>query len=186
MNSIFPKIISILIIVFIFPILFFLCLLIYLDDGRPILFLQNRTGKNNKIFKIYKFRTMLKNMPDIPTHLTNRNARIFTKIGPFLRKNSLDELPQIFNILKGDMNFIGPRPALYNQLDLINLRTKNNIDKLTPGITGWAQVNGRDNLSIIEKVKMDEFYLKNKSTLLDIRILFLTILKVIRSEDISS
>ena len=127
---------------------------------------------------------MKKEMPDIPTHLVKIDSSLYTTIGPFLRQYSIDELPQIINIIKGDMNFIGPRPALYNQDDLIELRTKAGVHNLLPGVTGWAQVNGRDELSIPDKVKMDEYYFKNQSVLLDIRILFLTILKVIKSEGV--
>ena len=128
---------------------------------------------------------MKKDTPDIPTHLVEDPSSLFTKSGPFLRKFSLDELPQLFNILKGQMTFIGPRPALYNQEDLKDLRTECGVHTLTPGVTGWAQVNGRDELSIPNKVKMDVYYLKNKSVWLDIKILFLTLLKVIRLQGVS-
>ena len=127
---------------------------------------------------------MKKDTPDIPTHLVDDPSSLFTKSGPFLRKFSFDELPQLFNILKGDMCFIGPRPALYNQDDLIALRTKTGVQTLMPGVTGWAQVNGRDELSIPEKVKMDEYYLKNQSILLDMKIIWLTVLKVFRAEGV--
>lgn len=129
---------------------------------------------------------MKENTPDIPTHLIEDRESLFISIGPFLRKHSIDELPQLINIIKGDMNFIGPRPALYNQDDLIELRTKAGVHNLLPGVTGWAQVNGRDELSIPDKVKMDEYYLKNQSFILDLRILFLTILKVFKSEGVST
>jgi len=127
---------------------------------------------------------MKKDTPDIPTHLVDDPSSLFTKSGPFLRKFSFDELPQLFNILKGDMTFIGPRPALYNQDDLIELRTQAGVDRLIPGVTGWAQVNGRDELSIPDKVKMDEYYLKNKSLWLDIKILFMTVFKVFKTEGV--
>ena len=127
---------------------------------------------------------MKKDTPDIPTHLVDDPSSLFTKSGPFLRKFSFDELPQLFNILKGDMCFIGPRPALYNQDDLIELRTQAGVDRLIPGVTGWAQVNGRDELSIPDKVKMDEYYLKNKSLWLDIKILFMTVFKVFKTEGV--
>ena len=129
---------------------------------------------------------MKKDTPDIPTHLVDDPSSLFTKSGPFLRKFSFDELPQLFNILKGDMTFIGPRPALYNQDDLIELRTQAGVDRLIPGVTGWAQVNGRDELSIPDKVKMDEYYLKNKSLWLDIKILFMTVFKVFKTEGVSN
>ena len=141
-------------------------------------------GQNNAHFWIYKFRTMKKNTPDIPTHLVKNGKSLYTAIGPFLRKYSIDELPQLINIVKGDMTFIGPRPALYNQDDLIELRTQAGVDRLIPGVTGWAQVNGRDELSIPDKVKMDEYYLKNKSLWLDIKILFMTVFKVFKTEGV--
>ncbi len=158
---------------------------IAIDDGLPILFKQRRIGKNNNHFWIYKFRTMKKDTPNIATHLLHNEGSFYTTIGPFLRKLSLDELPQLINILKGDMKFIGPRPALYNQDDLVLLRTKTGIHNLMPGVTGWAQVNGRDELSIPDKVKMDEFYLKNESLWLDVKILLMTISKVFKMEGVS-
>ena len=127
---------------------------------------------------------MKKNTPDIPTHLANYGQSIFTSIGPFLRKYSLDELTQLINIVKGDMNFIGPLPALHNQHDLIKLRSHTGVNKLVPGLTGWAQVNGRDVLSIPKKVKMDEFYLKNQSLFLDLKILIMTLKKVFKAENV--
>tara|TARA_B100001250_G_scaffold386960_1_gene383932 strand:- start:417 stop:962 length:546 start_codon:yes stop_codon:yes gene_type:complete len=178
------KLISFILLLIFSPILLILSIIILLDDGFPILFKQKRIGKNNVHFWIYKFRTMKKETPDIPTHLINKSQDHYTWVGPFLRKYSLDELPQLFNILSGDMIFIGPRPALHNQHDLKKLRTKKDIHKLTPGITGWAQVNGRDSLTIKEKVRMDFYYFKNQSFLLDIKIIFLSILKVIKSEGI--
>ena len=127
---------------------------------------------------------MKKDTPDIPTHLVNDSDSLYTAIGPFLRKYSIDELPQLINIVKGDMIFIGPRPALYNQDDLNNLRTEAGVQVLTPGVTGWAQVNGRDELSIPDKVKMDIYYLENQSLWLDIKILFMTIFKVFKTEGV--
>ena len=127
---------------------------------------------------------MKKDTPDIATHLVNDSDSLYTAIGPFLRKFSFDELPQLINILKGDMIFIGPRPALYNQDDLVELRTQVGVHRLVPGVTGWAQVNGRDELSIPDKVKMDEYYLNNQSVLLDLKIIWLTVLKVFRAEGI--
>jgi len=127
---------------------------------------------------------MKKDTPDIPTHLVNDSDSLYTAIGPFLRKYSIDELPQLINIVKGDMIFIGPRPALYNQDDLIELRTQTGVHTLMPGVSGWAQVNGRDELSIQEKVKMDVYYLKNKSLWLDIKILFMTVFKVFKTEGV--
>lgn len=180
------KILSFIIIILISPILIFLSILVVLSDGFPILFTQKRIGKQNNIFPIYKFRTMKVGTPDVATHLMEEDVSIYTSLGPFFRKYSLDELPQLFNMLKGDMAFIGPRPALYNQKDLIRLRTKVGVDKLMPGVTGWAQINGRDELSIEEKVEMDLFYLKNESMLLDIKILFLTFVKVFKAEGVEN
>ena len=167
------------------PLFIIVVLIIILDDGFPILFRQKRVGQNNAHFWIYKFRTMKKDVPDIATHLVKDGTSLYTSIGPFLRKFSFDELPQLINILKGDMIFIGPRPALYNQDDLIELRAQVGVHRLVPGVTGWAQVNGRDELSIPDKVKMDEYYLKNKSLWLNIKILFKTLIKVLKSEGVS-
>ena len=128
---------------------------------------------------------MKKDTPNIPTHLVNESQNINTFIGPILRKSSIDELPQLINILKGEMGFIGPRPALYNQDDLKNLRTERGIHKLKPGLTGWAQINGRDDLSIPEKVELDKYYLKNKSFGLNIKILFMTVAKVLSLKGVS-
>lgn len=167
------------------PLFLLLGFIIVLDDGYPFLFTQNRIGINQSRFKIYKFRTMKKDMGDIPTHLVSDRSSYIIRSGYFMRKFSLDELPQLFNIIFGDMTLIGPRPALYNQDDLINLREELNINSLKPGITGWAQVNGRDELSIKEKVELDCYYLKNKSFLLDIKIVLMTVKKVLFAKNIS-
>ena len=160
-------------------------LIIIIDDGFPALYKQKRIGVNNSRFRVYKFRSMKKNIPDIPTHLVENPGSLYTNTGPLLRKFSIDELPQLINIIKGEMVFVGPRPALHNQNDLADLRTKAGVHKLMPGVTGWAQVNGRDELSIPDKVKMDTYYLENKSIMLDIKILFMTILKVIKLQGVS-
>jgi O-antigen biosynthesis protein WbqP len=180
------KIFSLILLICLSPILLIVAIAIMIDDGFPILFRQKRVGQNNAHFWIYKFRTMKKDVPNIATHLVKDGTSLYTSIGPFLRKFSFDELPQLFNILKGDMIFIGPRPALYNQDDLIELRTQAGVHTLMPGVTGWAQVNGRDELSIPDKVKMDEYYLKNKSLLLNIKILFMTVFKVFKTEGVSN
>ena len=180
------KIVSILLLICLSPIFVIVALAIIIDDGFPILFRQKRVGQNNTHFWIYKFRTMKKDAPDIATHLVKDGNSMYTSIGPYLRKFSFDELPQLFNILMGDMIFIGPRPALYNQDDLIELRTQAGVHSLMPGVTGWAQVNGRDQLSIPDKVKMDEYYLKNKSLSLNIKILFMTVIKVFKTEGVSN
>ena len=168
------RIFSLLILIMLLPLFLLIGLIIIVDDGFPILFKQKRVGQKNSHFLIYKFRTMKKGTPDIPTHLLN-NQNLYTISGPFLRKFSFDELPQLVNIIKGEIKFIGPRPALYNQDDLIKLRSEKGIHNIKPGITGWSQVNGRDNLSIIEKVKLDEYYYNNKSVFLDLKIIIKTI-----------
>ena len=160
-------------------------LIIYIDDGFPALYRQRRFGINNLKFEVFKFRTMKKGIPEIPTHLVKDPQQLYTRSGPFLRKLSIDELPQLINIIKGDMIFIGPRPALHNQSDLVALRTKVGVHELMPGVTGWAQVNGRDELSIAVKVQFDEYYLKNQSLWLNIKILFKTVIKVFKMEGVS-
>ena len=167
------------------PFLIIVALIIILDDGFPFLFKQERIGKNNTSFLLYKFRSMKKGVPDIATHLVESPESLYTKSGLILRKLSIDELPQLINIVFGEMIFIGPRPALYNQTDLIMLRTKVGVHRLIPGITGWAQVNGRDELSIAQKVKYDEFYLHNKSCYLDTKIFLMTAYKVIKMLGVS-
>ncbi len=177
--------ISLFMMIILMPIFLVISLIIVIDDGFPIFFMQKRIGKNKKLFDIIKFRTMKNNTKDIPTHLVKNYDNKILRSGIFLRKYSLDELPQIINVIFGDINFIGPRPALFNQQDLIELREKYNIHSIKPGITGWAQVNGRDSLSIKEKVKYDDYYIKNKSFILDIKILYKTIFKVFFAKDIS-
>lgn len=165
--------------------MFFIVLLVKFSSRGPALYWSDRVGVNNVIFKMPKFRTMRIDTPAVATHLLQNSSFYVTPVGSILRKFSLDELPQLFSIISGDMTFVGPRPALFNQKDLIELRTKKNIHKLTPGVTGWAQVNGRDNLPIPVKVEFDEYYLKNRSFLLDMKILFITIIKAIRSEGVN-
>jgi len=151
----------------------------------PALYWSARVGRQNRIFKMPKFRTMRIDTPAVATHLLANPERWLTPFGSFLRKTSLDELPQLWSILKGDMSFVGPRPALFNQDDLVVLRTERGIHLLTPGLTGWAQVNGRDELTIAEKVEFDADYLARKSFLFDIRILWLTIVRVISRDAVS-
>ena len=168
------------------PILVLITLLIKLDSKGPVLFKQKRIGKNNVEFEIYKFRSMGIEAPrDLPTHVFSNAESYITGVGMFLRKSSLDELPQLLNILKGQMSFIGPRPALWNQYDLIEARKPMGVDKIKPGITGWAQVNGRDELPISEKSRLDGVYVENISLFLDIKILFLTIIHVSTRKGIS-
>jgi O-antigen biosynthesis protein WbqP len=146
---------------------------------------SNRVGKNNKIFKMLKFRSMVIDTPALASHLLDNPDAYLSTIGGFLRRSSLDELPQLISVLKGDMSFVGPRPALFNQDDLVALRAEKGIDKLLPGITGWAQVNGRDELSIINKVALDAEYLKRQSFWFDMKILWMTVLKVIKHDGVS-
>ena len=157
----------------------------YFSSGRPVLYWSNRIGKERLIFSMPKFRTMRTNTPEIATHMLDDPDVFLTPIGRLLRKTSLDELPQIWSIIIGDMNFVGPRPALFNQNDLIDLRIKEGVDKLLPGITGWAQVNGRDELSISDKVALDVEYMNRKSFCFDLKIIWMTFLKVINSQGIT-
>lgn len=160
-------------------------LAVRLTSKGPALYWSDRVGRDNHIFRMPKFRSMRVGTPAVATHLLqNPNAHL-TPIGSFLRKSSLDELPQLWSILKGDMSFVGPRPALYNQDDLIALRTQSDVHHLLPGLTGWAQVNGRDELPIPEKVKLDVEYLQKQSLWFDIRILWLTFVKVVRRDGVT-
>ena len=158
---------------------------IRLTSKGSALYWSDRVGKNNNIFKMPKFRSMLIDTPAVATHLLDNPDAYLSPIGGFLRSTSLDEFPQLFSVLKGDMSFVGPRPALFNQNDLITLRTEKGVDKLLPGITGWAQVNGRDELSIPDKVALDVEYLKRKSFWFDIKILWMTFLKVVKRDGVS-
>ncbi len=167
------------------PIFIVLMILIKLDSKGPILFKQNRIGRHKKHFKIYKFRTMRIDTPkDIPTHMLDNPDQWITKMGKFLRKTSLDELPQIINILKGDMSIVGPRPALWNQDDLVVERDKYDVHKLYPGLTGYAQINGRDELPIPDKAALDGYYVQHIGLWLDIKIFFGTIIKIFKSEGV--
>lgn len=167
------------------PFLLFIALLIKLTSKGPVLHWSNRIGVDNTVFSMPKFRTMRTDAPAVATHLLTEPGRYLTPIGGFLRKFSLDELPQLVAILKGDITFVGPRPALYNQYDLIELRTKHGVHKLVPGLTGWAQVNGRDTLTIERKVEFDRHYLQHRSLFLDLRIVLLTFVKVVRGEGVT-
>ena len=166
------------------PLFLSVVLAVRLTSVGPVLFRTQRVGKGNKLFTMYKFRTMRIDTPQVATHLLKEPDQFLTPIGKLLRRTSLDELPQFINVLSGDMALVGPRPALFNQDDLIALRTARGVHEMTPGITGWAQVNGRDELPIPEKVKLDEWYLKNRSFWLDFKIVGMTIFKVIRKEGV--
>ena len=162
-----------------------IAVLVRVTSSGSVIYWSTRMGRNNKTFKMPKFRTMRLNTPDIATHLIENADQFVTPIGRILRKTSLDELPQLWSILKGDMAFVGPRPALYNQDDLIFLRTQKGIHRLTPGVTGWAQIHGRDDLPIPEKVEMDFYYIRNRSTALDLNIIWRTFFTVFKSKGIS-
>lgn len=166
-------------------LLVIIAIAIVVEDKGNILFKQKRIGKNKKEFYIYKFRTMKVSTPkDVPTHLLDNPESYITKIGGFLRKTSLDELPQLFNILKGDMSIVGPRPALWNQFDLIALRDENGSNSVRPGLTGWAQVNGRDELPIDVKAGFDGEYIKKMSIIFDIKIILMTVVSVFTSKGV--
>ena len=171
-------------VVLVFPVVV-VAILVRLTSKGPVLYWSDRVGKENTIFRMPKFRSMLVGTPAVATHLLSDPKACLTPIGSFLRKSSLDELPQLWSIFVGDMSFVGPRPALFNQEDLIALRTACGVNKLTPGLTGWAQVNGRDELPIPEKVKLDAEYLQRRSFRFDIRILWLTFVKVLRRDGVS-
>jgi O-antigen biosynthesis protein WbqP len=179
------KILAFFILIGLSPVFLIVMLFILMDDGFPIFFTQKRVGINYTLFTLYKFRTMKKNTPNVATHLLENPAQYVLKVGSVLRKLSLDELPNLINIVKGDMVFVGPRPALYNQDDLMALRVKVGVDKLIPGITGWAQVNGRDEISIQEKVKLEKEYLESKSFCFDLKIIVLTITSVLGSKGVT-
>jgi O-antigen biosynthesis protein WbqP len=178
--------ISALILIIIFaPIFLIVSIAIILEDGLPVSFTQKRVGINYSFFKIYKFRSMKKNTPNVATHLLFNPDQYLLKIGKFIRKTSLDELPNLINIIKGEMVFVGPRPALYNQDDLMQFRVATGVSKLKPGITGWAQINGRDEISIADKVKLEQEYLYKKSFLFDLEILIKTFTNVLFSKGVS-
>lgn len=165
--------------------LMLVALLVRCTSPGPVLYWSDRVGRHNRIFKMPKFRSMRIDTPEVATHLLADPKIYLTPVGSFLRKSSLDELPQLWSILRGDMSFVGPRPALFNQDDLIALRTDAGVHNLVPGLTGWAQINGRDELPIAEKVRLDSEYLQRRSFCFDLRILWLTLLKVLRRDGVS-
>jgi O-antigen biosynthesis protein WbqP len=176
---------AVLVIAALFLPILLIAMLVRLTSPGPALYWSDRVGKGNRIFRMPKFRTMRVGTPAVATHLLLEPEKFLTPIGSFLRKSSLDELPQLWSILCGNMSFVGPRPALFNQDDLIALRTRYGVDKVLPGLTGWAQVNGRDELPIPEKVKLDVEYVNRQSMLLDIKIVTLTLLKVVRRDGVT-
>ena len=179
------RLISFLLLILLFPIFAVLIIIIYIEDGSPVFFTQKRVGVNYTFFNIYKFRSMKKNTPNVATHLLENPDQYLLNIGKFIRKTSLDEVPNLINIIKGEMVFVGPRPALYNQDDLMALRVATGLDKLKPGITGWAQINGRDDISIEKKVQLEQEYLYKRSTLFDIEIIIKTFTNVLFSKGVS-
>ena len=185
MKRIFDFFLAVIIFILLIMIMMFIIVAVRLSSKGPVLYWSDRVGRNNKIFKMPKFRSMLIDTPAVATHLLDNPDSYLSPIGGFLRLSSLDELPQLFSVLRGDMSFVGPRPALFNQEDLIALRTEKGVDKLLPGITGWAQVNGRDELSIPDKVALDVEYLNRQSFWFDIKILWMTFLKVVKRDGVS-
>jgi len=179
------RVAAILLLIILSPIFIIVGLLTFIQDGFPVFFKQKRVGVNYSFFYIYKFRTMKKDTPNVATHLLTNPEQYLLKIGALLRKLSLDELPNLINIIKGEMVFVGPRPALYNQDDLMALRVAAGVDKLIPGITGWAQVNGRDELSLDQKVALEKEYLAKKSLLIDFQILIKTFTNVLGSKGVT-
>ena len=176
---------ALLLLIIFLPIFIFVFITIFIEDGFPIFFTQKRIGINYTYFKIYKFRSMKKNTPNVATHLLSNPDQFLLKIGGILRKSSIDELPNLINIIKGEMVFVGPRPALYNQNDLMDFRVATGVSKLKPGITGWAQINGRDEITIAQKVQLEQEYLYKKSFLFDVEIIIKTFTNVLFSKGVS-
>ncbi len=184
-KRIFDLIMALVLMLILAPLFLLVALAVMLTSVGPVLFRTRRSGKNSRLFTMYKFRTMRVDTPQVATHLLKKPDQFLTPVGGFLRRTSLDELPQLINVLRGDMSLVGPRPALFNQDDLIALRTARGVNMLTPGITGWAQVNGRDSLPITEKVKLDEWYMKNRSFWLDLKVVGMTVVKVLRKDGVA-
>jgi len=179
------RLFALIVLMILSPLFLAVALAIFIEDGSPIFFKQKRVGVNYTFFNIYKFRSMKKNTPNVATHLLENPASYLLRIGGLLRKLSLDELPNLINIIKGEMVFVGPRPALFNQDDLMILRVAAGVDKLKPGITGWAQINGRDDITIEKKVQLEQEYLLKRTTLLDIEIIIKTFTNVLFSKGVS-
>lgn len=179
------RLFALIVLIILSPIFLAVALAIFIEDGSPIFFKQKRVGVDYSFFNIYKFRSMKKNTPNVATHLLTNPEQYLLRIGGILRKLSLDELPNLINIIKGEMVFVGPRPALYNQDDLMTLRVATGVDKLKPGITGWAQINGRDDISIEKKVQLEQEYLYKRSTLFDLEIIIKTFTNVLFSKGVS-
>ncbi len=184
-KRIFDLVLLLLAVPILLPIIVFVALVVRLSSSGPVLYWSDRVGRYNRIFKMPKFRSMRVDTPSVATHLLRSPDTWLTPVGSFLRKSSLDELPQLWSILVGDMSFVGPRPALFNQDDLTALRTEAGVHELVPGLTGWAQINGRDEIPIAEKVKLDIEYLQRRSFVFDLWILWMTFLKVLRRDGVS-
>lgn len=179
------RLFALIILIILTPIFILVAIVILIEDGFPVFFKQKRVGINYSFFYIYKFRSMKKNTPNVATNLLTNPDQYLFKVGKFIRKTSLDELPNLINIIKGEMVFVGPRPALYNQNDLMELRVAIGVSKLKPGITGWAQINGRDEISIAKKVQLEQEYLYKRSFLFDIEILVKTLTNVLFRKGVS-
>jgi O-antigen biosynthesis protein WbqP len=185
MKRLFDLVVSIIALLVFSPLFLICAIAVKLTSKGPIYYVSDRIGANNSHFDMLKFRTMRTDTPQVATHLLNDPKAFLTPIGDFLRKSSLDELPQLINVIKGDMAIVGPRPALFNQEDQISLRTESGAHVLTPGITGWAQINGRDDIPITKKVELDTWYLHNRTFALDLKIIWLTAWNVVRRKDVS-
>ena len=185
MKRFFDFTVSLVLIIILFPLFLLLSLIVLIDAGSPVIFRQYRVGKDNKLFYIYKFRTMRRGVRNVATAELTDSEKYITKSGRILRKTSLDELPQLVNVLRGDMSFVGPRPLIPEEKEIRALRKEYNVYSVRPGITGWAQINGRDSLSIEEKALFDKEYLDKQSVLFDIKILFRTVLVVLKRENIA-
>ena len=178
------RLVALIILFILSPVFLFVALFIFIEDGFPVFFTQKRVGIDYTYFNIYKFRSMKKDTPNVATHLLINPDQYLLKIGKLIRKTSLDEIPNLINIIRGEMVFVGPRPALYNQEDLMTFRVATGVSKLKPGITGWAQINGRDEISIPDKVRLEQEYMSRKSILFDIEIIFKTFTSVLRSKGV--
>lgn len=185
MKRLFDVILALNLCLFLFPVIALIGLAIKISSKGPVFYWSDRVGRENKVFRMPKFRTMELAAPVIATHMLQNPDKWLTPIGGFIRRSSLDELPQLWSILKGDMSFVGPRPALFNQTELIEFRTRLGLDAIFPGLTGWAQVNGRDELPIAKKVEFDYEYLQRQSLVFDLKIMWLTLLKVFRRDGVS-
>ena len=185
MKRLFDLVVAVIFFIVLLIPMLMIALLVLVTSNGPALYLSDRVGQENKIFSMPKFRTMRLDSPAVATHLMSDPDAFLSPIGSFLRRTSLDELPQLFSIIKGDMSFVGPRPALFNQDDLIALRTEKRADQLIPGMTGWAQVNGRDKLPIPEKVALDVEYMECQSFWFDMKILWMTFLRVVKRDGVS-